>query len=263
VSDRAKAHEQMLASILCGEVDPASDEARRCLDEVGLEPALLEELLRVGRNLDAAGRFEREILAAALGEDAEGLGTEGLGQDAARERVAEVLRRLQRESGIPASVSPSPLAPTGRNEPARPSRIVWIGLAAAAALLLVVPFLFQQRGLFPEGATGDPTSDRPQAVLGNGIEGLWPSGEVTSFGAFRWKRELPAGGWFEVNVYKAGRMGQDEPLLRSGEIFAAEWKPEASALLLLPPEIDWEVLVYDAGRMPVARATTAATLSGD
>ena len=118
----------------------------------------------------------------------------------------------------------------------------WIGLAAAAALLL--GFFLLDRG----GEAELPG----ETVLGGRIEFVAPAQTGAAPSTFEWGYDLATNGWFEVRVMDA-RDGSE--VARSGKLFTGRWEPSDAEREAWPADVTWEVLVYDGtGRFDFSEA---------
>ena len=198
---------------------------------------LLAELRTIERRLDESARAGRdEIAEAGRLEDVPG---EAL--------VRPILERLNREA--PAG---EPL-PGVRNAASRgerwlaPTRLRWLGIAAAAALLVV----WFARPLF------GPHRLPQDTLLGSaaGLQAHWgPSGWT-----FAWRIEPPPAGHFVVRIFApdAAGAGKGRTLAASPSIRTQEWSPEPESSAGWPDSVLWELEVYDGSSPRPARSYSA------
>jgi len=142
------------------------DDPREALAALGdvdsTSQAEVEEILGL---LDAAGRHERDAIAAARSGEETVLSAD---------EVRELSRRAAGASDV------------------------WLGRWAAAAVLLILALGI---GTISERGRDAGASD-PGPMLGSELEALGPVG-TASFERFEWRAERMPGGWFEVVVHDA------------------------------------------------------------
>jgi len=223
-------HDELLAEIVTADGDSREAFERSELASCVACRATFEEQLELCGQLDALGVAERAALQDAF---------RGPAPAAGRAEAALRARILQDTARAPASTA-GERAPRGSRTPASARRPwAWAGLAAAAAL--VVLFLQLQGGDPP---AGPPSGPSPDVILGETFEVLGPVGEVDLFDTFRWRGELPPGGWYQVVLYARTADGGFEERAESDRLSAPSWTPAAAVLADLPREIRWTVQVY-------------------
>jgi hypothetical protein len=228
----AERHEEALPELLARAGNPResfeSSELARC----STCRALFEELEGLRSSLDEVGRDQRETLRATETDEA----------SAAEERV-EALSR-PRMAGHETTTG-------GHGGP--PSRRWLVGLLAAALILFAVTVILTSLPV-----TGPP--DDPGTTLGEGIELLRPTGEVTSYPPFRWTGKLPEGGHFRIEIHDADDPTAS-PFLESPAWHETTWNPDPGERPW-PPRIRWVVRTIDAAGESIAPARTGwASLS--
>ncbi len=172
----------------------------------------LRALEELSRRLDDAGGEARATLDASS----------SVAAAPGSERVGPVLRGLVRESA--------------------PARIPIRFVAAAAALVFFAGLLWM---LGP--GSGEPREEPGDVYLGDGaIELLEPSGEIGGWGRFRWSSDLPAGGWFTLEVRGADDPPGTAPIVRETDLTENEWTPSRD----LPDRIRLRIVAHDAGGVP-------------
>jgi hypothetical protein len=206
----AREHEELLERVLTGALArDAAEVVARCA-ECGECRAELEQLVEAHATMEAAGAFQREVLAEAR--------TRTGAADVALARRALAVARA------------------GGAAPRRASSAwPWIVGAAAAALLA---FLWLR-----------PTEE-PSVTLGEGLELLAPVGAGADPTVFSWRFSsgLPSSGRFELNVWERLPGGDERQLLGPIELDATTWHPPPDSLPP-GTSIRWRVDAFDAGHV--------------
>jgi hypothetical protein len=219
------AHEDLLRDLAVGDLRDDSPEAQRLLESCAECRERLAELRRIAARLDEAGDLERRIRAEA---------EKSAGPPGEADRVGEILRAAA-AGARPATRDARAPSPTSRR-----AAIAAIFLIGAAGLIALALRTFSGN----EGEPSDPT-------MGAGeLEATAPKGLVGEFTTFEWQGDLPAQGWFEVRVYRAGAPPGERALAEPGPIEETSWTPGTGATQLWPREIEWEVRVFDAEGNP-------------
>lgn len=208
-------HEAILQRHLTGELAEDSQELRDLLAE---RPELRERLadLRglVGA-LDSAGAEQRAVLRVAS----------ELGVAPGDEHVAGVIEQ-QRARGRSELAAP---------QTRRPGHLVLLAVAAAAALLLALPFVYPR--LFPP--------EEGQGVMLGASALLAPRGDVDDFGEFRWDYDRRPGWYFRVLVRDGTADGDGTEVATSPALETNAWKP--ADVDDWPREILWELQIEAPG----------------
>ena len=201
-----KSHEHILLEKLLGQPLSSSDAAAVEACEECRRRAV--DLAPVVDSLLAQGERERSAIREEL-ERAEPPHFE----DASIQRFVEDMQR-----------SATTRAPLGRR--------LMIGLAAAAAILLVVVRVHRE---------GEP---EPFFLGTGGLDlEMSPSFDVRTLESFTWKHVAPDGS-YTLEVRSLDRL-DEEPLVRITEILTPSWQPNAETREALRKGIRWEVHVYD------------------
>jgi hypothetical protein len=217
-------HTAQLEGLLSGAADPRAEFARSELAGCAACAEELEALLDAMERLDALADDAREAVAAGRAE----------GPAPGEARIEEFVRAQMRPA-----------------EPARSGPAVrrWWPLALAGAAALAV------YATWPREAPPPPD---PGPVLNAGAIALeHPVGSVGEWLGFRWRAELPAGGWFRVRV-RAQAAGP--VLIESPELHELQWLPAPEVLSRLPRAIHWEVVAFDDSGQPSEPAWASASL---
>jgi len=209
--------EDLIERLITGELDLESPEVQEALSDPSFR-AEYESAANTMAWLDAAGSHARELARQAEDEGPVD------GEDA----VHQVFAREARAQTPPA--------------PKRSWAPIWL----AAAAVIVAGWLFF--GLEP---SSDPAPD-PSRILGASIAELEPSGATDVFGEFRWRYDLPPGGWFLVTIDSGVDGGE---ILTSEKLFLPSWRPSVEAW---PAVVRWEVQAFDESGRRIASATAEA-----
>ena len=205
-------NDALLEGLLSGSIDPTAPDVRARLDADPELAETFEELQQFALEMAELGVEQREVMdgAAAL-EAAPG-----------QERVDAEIAAFFEER---------------RASPSRRSRWIPFLAAAAAVLLVLLPFL---------GGAFD-SEDPALVMLGDSERtSLSPSGAVSDFGAFAWDTPLPADSTFKVLVFGEDQEPWDIPFFESERLDepSLELTPEVERTL--PDRIRWELRIYDA-----------------
>lgn len=221
MSPHDPAHEDLLRDLAVGDLADDAPAARRLLESCAECRERLAELRRIAARLDENGDLERRIRAEA---------ERSAGPPGEADRVAEIVRAAA------AGARPATRDVRGASPTTRRAAIAAIFLIGAAGLIALALRTFSGN----EGEPSDPTMGAGDLVA------TAPRGQVGEFTTFEWRGELPAQGWFEVRVYRAGAPDGERALAESGPIEETSWTPGTGATQLWPREIEWEVRVFDA-----------------
>ena len=178
---------------------------------------------RLQERLDLAGQLVRDGASAVTDE--------AVGDE---EQLAHL---VQSRAPLPAETGHA-VDPQERREPAS-GHLLWVGLAAAAAILLFVLAPWRNRSAVPADL-GTETGEDGRWLGSAPWTALAPKGEVEGWGSFRWTGQVPRGGWFEL-VVSDGETG--ERLARIEELSSNEWTPLDSSTW---SAIEWQLTVYEA-----------------
>lgn len=109
----------------------------------------------------------------------------------------------------------------------------WIGLAAAAALVVAAVLWWPGKG-----SQGEP---RDPFTMGAELPGAAPVGEVERYAPFTWELELETGWSFELRVYDADLGPEAAAVFVQEELREARWDPTPEELEQLPARMRWVV----------------------
>lgn len=219
----ADERERLLAELLSSELSAEDPAVRRALAE---EPALAElvaELRALGGRLDGAGAEQRAVLAA----------WRGVAAPPGADRVAATLGRLAQ-------------ADAARRRGLR--RVAAAALAAGVLLAALAWTLARARRPDPVYLGG------PRAGALALVE---PAEPPDAWSTFRWSFELPAGGWYSLEVRAQDAPDDSPPLAAAPRLRRPEWTPEHE----LPARIRLRVRAFGADAEPLAALDASLSLS--
>ncbi len=198
--------DELLEQLLTGDLAPDDPVATAAFAENPELRRQFDELQAVQGELDES--------AAADEED-----------ERPREPAADLLRRNLHH--VPATSSGSS------------PRRVWLGVAAAAVVLIGLSLAFGEWGSTPKSAE--------ELYLNLSVGELHPSDEYDG-GPFVWKLDVPLGGRIELSIYDPKR---EQRLAHATlEPTDTSWTPDSAQLADFLPKMIWELVVYDAEDTP-------------
>ena len=205
-------HQELLNRVLTGDVSPEDPRVQAAVQASRAFRSELAELRRVSELLDAAARDERETLDSIDWERQDVPGADVVAPFLrARARELHHRRRFLRRS---------------------------LAAAAAAALVaggyLVRALLSERQG-----------PSQGEITLGSGgLELLGARAPDGGFGSFRWRYDLPPGGWYEIRVWGVGEQGERTKLAGETHLTAPQWSAPPEAVANWPDTVHWEVRAY-------------------
>jgi len=209
---------ELLAAVVRGELARDHPEVVELLRRRPELARELDQLGEVAAALHADGRSVRAEIEAARAD----------ASCADRTRVAAALARRSRSSGR--------------------RRWMWPALIAAA---VVVAFGIQRW-------FAQPDEHRPILLDGAQVFCIEPAGEVSEFGVFRWRAQVPPGGWCEVTVHALGSDGSRGSKLVDARVRGLDWSPSDAEQAAFGDAIEWTVQVREPNGSVVGSASARA-----